>query len=142
MEEELESLNNNETWDLVVLPNGRKLIDSKWEFKKKLNAVFQVKKYKDWLVTKWYSQIEGIDFGEISSHVAKLTFVRVLMSLATTFGLEIEHMDVKTTFFHGDLEEDIYMKNPKGFTVKGEKELVWKLNKYIHGLIQSPIMWY
>jgi hypothetical protein len=60
-----------------------------------------------------YSQVEGVDFGEIVSLVAKLTSIRVLMSLAATFDLEIEQMDVKTTFLHGDLEEDIYMKQPE-----------------------------
>ena len=51
-------------------------------------------------------------------------------------------MDVKTTFLHGDLEEEIYMKQPEGFAVKGKKELVCKLKKSLYGLIQSPRMWY
>ena len=66
-------------------------------------------------------QVEGVNFGEIFSLVAKLTSIRVLMSLATTFDLEIEKMDVKTTFLHGDLEEEIYMKQPEGFTMKGKR---------------------
>ena len=51
-------------------------------------------------------------------------------------------MDVKTTFLHGDLEEEIYMKQPEGFMVKGNKELVCKLKKSLYGLKQSPRMWY
>ena len=51
-------------------------------------------------------------------------------------------MDVKTTFLHGDLEEEIYKKKPKGFAVKGKKELVCRLTKYLYGLKQSPRMWY
>jgi hypothetical protein len=51
-------------------------------------------------------------------------------------------MDVKTTFLHGDLEEEIYMKQPEGFVVKGKKELVCKLKKSLYGLKQSPRMWY
>ena len=50
-------------------------------------------------------------------------------------------MDVKTTFLHGDLEGEIYMKKPKGFVVKVNKELVCKL-KNIYGLKESPRMWY
>jgi hypothetical protein len=129
MVEEMESLHKNETWDLVKLPNGRKPIGSKWVFKKKLNATGQVKKFKARLVAKGYSQVEGVDFGEIFSPVAKLTSIRVLMSLAATFDLEIEKMDVKTMFLHGDLEEEIYMKQPEGFAVKGKKELVCKIEK-------------
>ena len=51
-------------------------------------------------------------------------------------------MDVKTTFLHGDLEEEIYMKQPEGFMVKGKKELVCRLKKSLYGLKQSPRMWY
>jgi hypothetical protein len=51
-------------------------------------------------------------------------------------------MDVKTKFLYGDLEEEIYMKQPEGFVVKGKKELVCKLKKSLYGLTQSPRMWY
>jgi hypothetical protein len=61
---------------------------------------------------KVYSQLEKVDFGEIFSPVEKLTFIRVLLSLVVAFDLEIEQMDVKTTFLHGDMEEEIYMKQP------------------------------
>ena len=71
----------------------------------------------------------GIDFGDIFSHVAKVNSIRLLLSVATAFDYEVEQMDVKTTYLHRDLEEDIYMKQPKGFTVKGKKELVCKLKK-------------
>jgi hypothetical protein len=142
MVEEMESLHKNETWDLVKLPSGRKLVDSKWEFKKNMNATGQVKKFKARLVAKGYSQVEGVDFGEIFSHVAKLTSIGVLMSLAATFDLEIEQMDVKTTFLHGDLEEEIYMKHPERFVVKGKKDLVCKLKRSLYVLKQSPRMWY
>jgi hypothetical protein len=110
MVEELESLHRNETWDLVKLSNGRKLVCSKWVFNKKMNVVGQVKKFKARLVAKGYSQAKEFDFGEIFSPIAKLTSIRVLMSLATTFDLEIEQMDLKTSFLHMDLEEEIYMK--------------------------------
>jgi hypothetical protein len=124
MDEEMTSLDKNEAWDLVELSNGRNPIGYKWVFKKKLNAEGKVEKYKAWLVAKGYCQVEGIDFGEIFSPVAKLTSIRFISSVAATFYFEVEEMDVKTTFLHGDLEEEIYMKQPKGFVVKGKKELV------------------
>jgi hypothetical protein len=111
-------------------------------FKKKLNAEGKVEKYKARLVAKGYSQVEGIDFGEIFSPVAKLTSIRFLLSVAAAFDFEIEQMDVKTTFLHGDLEEEIFMKQPEGYVVKGKKELVCKLKKSLYGLKQSPRMWY
>ena len=102
-------------------------IGSKWVFKNKLNAEGKVEKYKARLVAKGYSQVEGIDFGEIFSPVAKLTSIRLLLSIAVAFDFEIEQMDVKTTFLHGDLEEEIFMKQLEGYAVKGKKELVCKL---------------
>ena len=111
-------------------------------FKKKLNAIGKVEKYKARLVAKIYSQVEGTNFGKIFYHVSKLTSIRFPLSLAATFDLEVEKMDVKTTFLHGDLDEEIYMKQPEGFTVKGKKELVYNLKKSLYGLKQSPRMWY
>ena len=119
---------------MVEFPNGRKHVGSKWVFKKKLNAAGEVKKYKAQLVAKGYSQAEGIDYGDIFSPVAKLTSVRFLLSLAATFDLEVVQMDVKMLFLHGDLDEEIYMKQPKGFIVKGKKDLVCKLKKSLYGL--------
>ena len=101
-----------------------------------------MEKYKARLVAKGYSQVEGIDFGEIFSLVAKLTSIRLMLSVATAFDFEIEQMDVKTKFLHGDLEEEIYMKKPKVYAVKGKRELICKLKNSLYGLKQSPRMWY
>ena len=90
MVEEMESLDKNEAWDLVRLPDGRKHVDYKWVFKKKSNVADRVDKYKARLVAKGYSQVEGVDFGEIFSPVAKLTSIRLLLSLIVAFYLEIE----------------------------------------------------
>ena len=76
----------------------------------------------------------GIDFGDIFSPVAKVTSIRLLLSVAAAFDFEVEQMDVKTTSLHGDLEEEIYMKQPEGFAVKGKKKLVCKLKKSLYGL--------
>ena len=142
MVDEMTSLHKNEAWDLVELSVGRKPIGSKWVFKKKTNAEGKVEKYKAWLIAKGYSQVSGIDFGDIFSPVAKVTSIRLVLSIATDFDFEVEQMDVKTTFLHGDLEEEIYMKQPEGFAVKGKKELVCKLKKSLYGSKQSPRMWY
>jgi hypothetical protein len=142
IDKEMASLDENEAWDLVELLTRRNPIGRKWVFKNKLNAEGKVEKYKAWLVAKGYSQVEGIDFSEIFSHVAKLTSIRFMLSVAATFDFEVEQMDVKTSFLHGDLEEEIYMKKPEGYVVKGKKELVCKLKKSQYGLKQSPRMWY
>jgi hypothetical protein len=112
MVEEMDVLDKNEACDLVDFPTGRKAIGNKWVFKKKLNAEGKMDKYKAQLVAKGYSQVEGIDFGEIFSHVTKLTSIRFVLSIVVTFDFEIEQMDVMITFLHGDLEDKIYMKQP------------------------------
>ena len=93
-------------------------------------------------MAKGFSQFEGVDFSEIFSHLEKLTSNRLLLSLVVAFDMKIEQMDLKTTFLHGDLEEEIYMKQPEGFITKGKEELDYKLKKTIFGLKQSPRMWY
>jgi hypothetical protein len=110
MVEDMESSYKNETWDLVMLPSGRKHVSRKWVFKKKMNVVVPIEKFKYRLVAKGYSQVKGVNFSDIFSPIEKITSIRALMSLAASFDLEIEQMDLKTTFLHGDLEEEIYMK--------------------------------
>eukprot|EP00253_Pinus_taeda_P030053 PITA_30053 len=90
MVDEMASLHKNEAWDLVELPAGRKPIGSKWVFKKKTNAEGKVEKYKDLLIAKDYSQVLGIDFGDIFSPVAKVTSIRLLLSIAASFDFEVE----------------------------------------------------
>eukprot|EP00253_Pinus_taeda_P004576 PITA_04576 len=85
MVDEMASLHKNEAWDLVELPPGRKPICGKWVFKKKTNAEGKVEKYKARLVEKGYSQVLGTDFGVIFSPVAKVTSIRLLLSVAATF---------------------------------------------------------
>jgi hypothetical protein len=90
MVEEMDVLDKNEAWDIVEFPAGRKSIGSKWLFKKKFNAEGKVEKYKALLVAKGYSQVEGIDFGEIFSPTTKLTSIRFLLSIVVAFDLEVE----------------------------------------------------
>ena len=65
-----------------------------------------------------------------------------MLSLATTYDFEVEKMDLKTTFLHGDLKEEIYMSQPENFVEKGKGNLVCKLKRSLYGLKQSPRMWY
>jgi hypothetical protein len=90
MVEEMDALDKNEAWDIVELQAVRKSIGSKWLFKKKFNAQGKVEKYKAQIVAKGYSQVEGIDFGEIFSLVAMLTSIRFILSIVASFDLEVE----------------------------------------------------
>ena len=81
------------------------------------------------MVVKGFSQKKGIDFDEIFSPVVKMSSIRVVLGLAVSLDLKIEQIDVKTTFLHGDLKKEIYMEQPKGFTIKGKEDYVCKLKK-------------
>jgi hypothetical protein len=72
-------------------------------------------KYKARLVVKGFNQKQGIDFDEIFSPVVKMSSIRVILGLIASLDLELEKMDVKTAFLHGDLQEEIYMVQPEGF---------------------------
>jgi hypothetical protein len=98
---EMDSIISNGTWEVIERPYGCKPIGSKWVFKKKLRPNGTIERYKARLVIKGYSQKEGEDFFNTYSPVARLTTIRVLLSLAASHGLLVHQMDVKTTFLNG-----------------------------------------
>ena len=95
-------------------------------------------RFKARLIAKGYAQKEGIDYNEVFSPVVKHSSIRILLALVAQFDLELAQLDVKTTFLHGDLEEEIYMSQPHGFEVAGKENQVCKLKKSLYGLKQSP----
>ncbi|KAK1630608.1 hypothetical protein QYE76_004923 [Lolium multiflorum] len=116
---EMDSILSNGTWELSERPHGCKHVGCKWVFKKKLIPDGTIEKYKARLVAKGYTQREGEDYFDTYSPVARLTTIRVLLSMAASYGLIVHQMDVKTSFLNGELDEEIYMDQPDGFVVKG-----------------------
>ncbi|WVZ61696.1 hypothetical protein U9M48_011528 [Paspalum notatum var. saurae] len=143
MQDEMESLDKNGTWDLVKLPIDKKPVRCKWIFKRKEGiSPSEPARFKARLVAKGYSQILGIDFNDIFFPVVKHSSIRMLLSLVAMHDYELEQLDVKTAFLHGELDETIYMDQPEGFVVPGKENLVCKLKKSLYGLKQSPRQWY
>ncbi|MDV3193945.1 MAG: reverse transcriptase domain-containing protein, partial [Sweet potato little leaf phytoplasma] len=142
MKHELNSLYLNKTWNLVEKPAGKKIIDCKWVFKLKpgLESSDQPR-YKARLVTKGFSQVEGVDYTEVFSPVVRHTSIRILLSIVVQLNLELEQMDATTTFLYGTLDELIFMKQPPGFAEVGREEMVCHLQKSLYGLKQSPRQW-
>ena len=138
-DDEWKSLMENEVFELVERPSGRNVIGSMWVFKRKVEAAGE--RYKARLVALGNFQVEGIDYDEVFAPVAKYASLRTILSIAATKDWEIYQLDVKTAFLYGDLDEDIYMKQPQGYVVKGKERLVCKLKKGLYGLKQSPRVW-
>ncbi|KAH9672469.1 hypothetical protein KPL70_017737 [Citrus sinensis] len=119
-----------ETWELVKSPKGKRAIGNKWVYTKKQGSPNQTTpRYKARLVAKDFAQKEGIDYNEVFSSVVKHTCIRILLALVAEYELELAQLDVKTAFLHGDLEEEIYMIQPCGFRVAGKENHVSSKNR-------------
>lgn len=138
MDDEMKSLMENRTWDLVPLPSGKKALRNKWVLRKKMDSN-GTEKYKARLVVKGCSQRKGIDYDEVYSPVVRYASIRYLMSLAAQFDMEIFQMDAVTAFLQGDLDDEIYMYQPEYFNDHTDK--VCKLRKSIYGLKQASRIW-
>lgn len=141
MNEELQSIESNGVYVLAPLSPGRSPVGSKWVFKMKKDSTGAVVRYKARIVAQGCSQTYGEDYTETYAPVMKHASVRVLLSLAAKLGFDVQQMDVKTAFLHGDLHEEIFMVPPPGVVRPGEPKLYWKLRKSLYGLRQSPRMW-
>jgi len=141
MQVELMALEQTGTWSLVDLPPNVKPIGCIWVFKIKRNTDGSIERYKACLVAKVYTQIEGLDYFDTFSPVAKLTTVRMVIALASIKHWHLHQLDVNNAFLHGDLQEDVYMSLPPGILVKNPNT-VCKLNKSLYGLKQASRKWY
>ena len=110
-------------------------------YKSKYKTNEDIEKYKAWLVTKVYTQVEGKDFIETFAPVAKMVTVRCLLLVSIAKGWEWHQMDVSNTLLHGELYEEIYMDVPPGYPVTNFALVYW-LKKFIHGLCQASRNWY
>ena len=114
----IQDLKQNQTWDLVLRPKDVKPISSKWVYKVKTCADGLVERYKACLVAQGSSQQYGLDYDETFSPVAKITIIRVLIALAASKSKKLWQMDVKNTFLDGELDQEVYMEQPKRFESK------------------------
>eukprot|EP00253_Pinus_taeda_P022479 PITA_22479 len=137
MDEELEQIERNNTWELVPRAKDKNVIGTKWVFKNKLNENGEVIRNKARVVCKWYAHQEGIDFEETFSPVARLEAIRMFLALSSFQNFKVFQMDVKSAFLNGDLEEEIYIEQPDGFILENDPNLVCRLKKALYGLKQA-----
>lgn len=135
---ELDSIKENNTWDVIKKPEGVEIIDSKWVFNYKENEKNELK-YKARLVARGFAQNKCFDYSEIYAPVAKLETLRVLLNAGVQRGYTFQQLDVKTAFLNGTLKEDVYMYPPEGD--QQGNDCVYKLKKSLYGLKQSAKCW-
>nr|AAP52343.2 retrotransposon protein, putative, Ty1-copia subclass [Oryza sativa Japonica Group] len=141
MKSKIESMHVNQVWNLVDPLDSVKAIECKWVFKKKTDVDGNVHIYKARLVAKGFRQIQGVNYDETFSPVAMLKSIRIVLAIAAYFDYEIWQMDVKTAFLSGNLDEDVYMTQPKGFVDPQSAKKICKLQKSIYGLKQASRSW-
>lgn len=141
MEKELLSLQKNEVFDLVKLPNDKKAIGCRWVFKRKIKEDGSVDRYKARLVTQGFAQQPGQDYDETFCPVVRYESIRYVIAMASQMGMMLHQMDVTSAFLNGELDNEVYMKQPTGFTIEGKEEYVYKLKRSLYGLKQAPRCW-
>lgn len=137
IQKELQTLKENNTWNICELPDNTKVISSKWVFKIKNNN--NNRQYKARLVARGFEQNDVLDLNNIYAPVAKLSTFRLFLAVATKLNLPVSQMDVTGAFLYGDIEEDVYLKLPEGAYNNGEN--IVKLNRSLYGLKKSPKYW-
>lgn len=114
MADELLALHENKTWFVVKLPYGKKAVGSRWIFKTKFHSDGKIERKKARLLARGFTQTYGVDYKETFASVAKMSTVRVLLSIVVNHAWNLHQMDVKNAFLHGELEEEVYMRLPPG----------------------------
>lgn len=142
MNAEMESIERNQTWELVDQPEGTNIIGVKWVFKTKYNEHGDLDKHKARLVAKGYAQRFGVDYNEVYAPVARWDTIRIIIATAAYQNWNIYQLDVKSAFLHGELQENVYVDQPQGFEKRGSEEKVYRLKKTLYGLKQAPRAWF
>ena len=107
MEEELDQIDKNETWECVPRPRNKNVIGTKCVFRNKMNEDGKVIRNKDWLVCKGYGKIKGIEFEEKFAPVARIEAIIMILAYAFSKYIKLYQMDVKSSFLNGELEEEV-----------------------------------
>ncbi|PKI64786.1 hypothetical protein CRG98_014782 [Punica granatum] len=142
MEEEYLALLQNHTWELVPSSPTQNVVGCKWVYRIKQKADGTIDRYKARLVAKGFNQREGVDYSETFSPVIKPVTIRNILSLAVSSQWPIRQLDVKNTFLHGYLNEEVYMTQPPGFIDTSRPDYVCRLRRSLYGLKQAPRAWF
>ena len=144
MRDEMANLEENDTWELVPRPQGKRVIKSKWVYKKKYTQDGKLERYKARLVARGFMQIKDVDYKETFSPVTELTdlrTLRTLIAIAVELGWQMHQIDITAAYLNGTLTDETYMEQPSPFVEEGKEDYVCKLKRSIYGLHQSGREW-
>ena len=142
MQDELNEFKRHNVWTLVPRPQGKTIIGTRWVFRNKVDEDGIVTRNKARLVAQGFTQLEGLDYDETFAPVARLEAIRLFLAFASFKNFKVYQMDVKTAFLHGDLQEEVFLKQPPGFENAEFPYHVYRLDKAVYGLKQAPRAWY
>ncbi|GJV05793.1 putative ribonuclease H-like domain-containing protein [Tanacetum coccineum] len=142
MQEELLQFKLQQVWVLVDLPQGMKVIGTKWVYRNKRDERGVFVRNKGRLVAQGYKQEEGIYYDEVFSPVARMKAIRLFLAFASFMGFIVYQMDVKSAFLYGTIDEEVYVSQPPGFVDPDHPKKVYKVVKALYGLHQAPRAWY
>lgn len=133
IQKEIESHKKLQTWTETVLPQGKKAIETKWVFRTKEDGTKKAR-----IVAKGF-QIKEENFSQaMYAPVARISTIRVMLSVSLQKNYEIRQLDIPTAFLNGELNSEVYIKPPEGLKTKSQ---VLKLNRALYGLKESPRVW-
>ncbi|GJX74129.1 retrovirus-related pol polyprotein from transposon TNT 1-94 [Tanacetum coccineum] len=138
MQEELLQFKLQEVWVLCDLPEGKRVIGTKWVFRNKRDERGTIIKNKARLVAQGYRQEEGVDYDEVFAPVARIEAIRLFLAFASFMGFIVYQMDVKSAFLYGNITEEVYVKQPPGFEDPAHPNKVYRVVKALYGLHQAP----
>ncbi len=136
---EIQSLKNNNMWDIVNMPSNQHVLKGHWVYKVKHDAHAQVNRYKARWVVKGYEQQFDIDYDQIFVSVVKLQMYKTLFALTAHYDLEVNQMNVTTAFLYDFIDQVVYVELPHSYELFDKVAL---LNKALYGLKQAPCLWY
>nr|GEY82562.1 retrovirus-related Pol polyprotein from transposon TNT 1-94 [Tanacetum cinerariifolium] len=138
MQEEMQQFYHQQVWKLVPLPAGKIAIGTKWILKNKRDARGIVVRNKARLVAQGHRQEDGIDYDEVFAPVARIEAIRLFLAFASYMGFMVYQMDVKSAFLYGEIDEEVYVTQPKGFEDPHNPKHVYRVVKALYGLHQAP----
>jgi hypothetical protein len=139
MDEKINSFTSLDVYEWIVSPLNTRILPGHWIYTVKENEQGLIDRYKARYVINGNKQKDGIDYDEIYAPVAKQTSIRLLLALSVFEGMHLHQLDVKTAFLYSDLNENIYVRPPDGYS--NESREVWRLKKSVYGLKQASRQW-